>query len=741
MQFFRLYLTVSALLILPFRETRAQQPALTLESAGRFDGAFAPAVHQGRKVFLHSSGNIVVDKPLGRLHNGGSIARKAGFAGAIDAGGKVMLPFEYDEVEEDSDFHFLILKKNGKTGVADSLGRVQAKPVYDEISVLHAGAVAFTRGNQYGWISLADGSVHPAPARLTRSYISPEVFRVEQNGLLGLVHSSGTAIAPPRYQMIYAAYPGTVIFENDGKAGMLDLQGKELGNPVYESLVYSYDDSVVRAKQGGKTGILSPAGALSVPAKYTQIDMFTAGQAVVSLNGKYGVTDKGGREIIPLQYDGIATTDALGREIRNYAEKVVLNDTFRAYIVKKQGRYGLLAWNGKPLLPVSFEAVSVDTVNGRAHVFAKKGGKTALFSQEGKELIPARYDELTPATDANRGFTYYATDAARPAASVMMRAVNGDRNGLIGIGGETIVPVRYESLRWESNGLLELRNGDTTTIAAPNGKILRKPAYRQYYYMVAPDRIVEVGENGKRLTDLDGRVLYDLKDWEYNKAKNNIGDSSYFYSGLMKAGDYLETNLFITRDGKEVRFGEYTDVSPFYRGLAVAYKDRRMGMIDSTGKEIIPVRWERIRNAGSDLNQYKIVTLDDKDGLMDRRGKLLLPVEYDRINEITPGYFLVVKGAVAGLADSTGRMVLQPEYTDIDVSATVNGLLLTKGGKKGLASLTGGIRIPVEYDGLELNYGYVAKGWPVMVKQGSAVRYFNEQGQLLPVTAQKALER
>ena len=151
---------------------------------------------------------------------------------------------------------------------------------------------------------------------------------------------TGMAVA-----MTNAAYPGTVIFENNGKAGMLDLQGKEIGKPVYESLVYSYDDSLVRAKQDGKTGVLSPAGMLSVPAKYAQINMFTAGQAVVSLNAKFGVTDKSGREIIPLQYDAITTTDAIGREIRNYAEKVVLNDTFRAYIVKKQGRYGLLAWN------------------------------------------------------------------------------------------------------------------------------------------------------------------------------------------------------------------------------------------------------------------------------------------------------------------------------------------------------------------------------------------------------------
>lgn len=741
MQFFRLYLPVCALLILPFRETHAQQASLTLESAGRFDGAFAPAVLQGRKIFLHSSGNIVVDKPLSRLRNGGNIARKAGFAGAIDAGGKVMLPFEYDEVDEDYDFHFLILKKNGKTGVADSTGQVRAKPVYDEITALSAGAVAFKRGSQYGWISLADGSVHPSPGRLSRSYVSPEVFYIEQGERKGLLHQNGHLIVPARYDMIFAAYPGTVIYEGNGKAGMMDLQGNALGKQVYESLVYAYDDSVVRAKLGGKTGLLGPAGELSIPAKYTDIGRFTNGQAVVSLNGRYGVTDKSGREIVPLEYDGIKTTDALGREILNYAKKVILKDTFRAYVVTKQGKYGLLAWNGKPLLPLNYTAVGVETLSGRAYVFAQKGGKTALFSQEGKELIPALYDELIPATDANRGFTYYATDAARPAASAMVRAINGDRNGLIGLDGETIVPVRYESLRWESNGLLELKNGDTTTIAAADGKIIRPPAYRRYYYMVAPDRIVEAGENGTRLTDLDGKVLYDLKNWEYNKAKNNIGDSSFFYAGLMKAGDYRETNLFITRDGQEVRFEGYTDVSPFYNGLAVAYKGRKIGFIDSTGKEIIPVQWDDVRHAGSPPKPYKIVTLDDKTGLMDRRGQLLLPVEYDRITESSPGYFLIVKEKLTGLADSTGRIVLQPVYAYIAPNLSINGLMLVKGAKKGLATRTGKILIPAEYDDLELNYGYDAKGWPVMVKQGNTVRYFNENGQLLPVTAQKMLER
>lgn len=734
MQFFRLYLPVAALLCLLLQETIAQQTHITLQSAARFDGDFAPVVHQGRKVFLHRSGRIVADKLEESIRNGGNVVRKAGYAGVIDSTGRVVLPFEYDEIEED-DLHFFRLKKNGKYGLADSTGRVLAAPAYNRLDGLYEGAVAFTRGAQYGWLSLKDGSVHPSPYPLSKSYIHPQLFKQENGELSGLLHENGAQVAPVKYAAFRICYPGTFVYIEGSKAGMMGLDGKIITQPLYDQLDWSADDSLVRARQGGKTGLISPEGVLTIPVQYNELKMFTAGQAVAVRNGKYGVVSMNGGETVPLQYDNITPLNALGHEILNYAVKEKLTDTFRAYRVEKQGKYGLVAWNGKELLPPVYEEVAIATLNGRAYVFAQKAGKTGLYSQAGKEIIPPRYEQLLPAGKSNAGFTYYATDAAMPFAEQMVRAVNGKYNGFFSLDGRELVPLRYEEVRWESNGLLLLKNGDTTTIADATGRIVRPPAYRRYYYAVATDRLVEAGDGGYRLTDLAGRELYRWESWSLREVQNAVGDSSCFYSGLMKTGGYENQNLFIDRNGKEVRFSAFTRVEPFYMGLAVAFKNNKVGFIDSLGREVIPVKYDDIRNLADRSNEYKKVRLNDRYGVISRTGKTLLPPEYDNITPAGDGYFIFSLNNKAGLADSTGKICLPPEYDQLDMNTTLHCLTLWKGRKRGLAHTDGKIIIPAEYDELNPNYGWNAHGWPVMARKGNTVHYFTQNGEALPVTA------
>lgn len=740
MQHFRLYLTVCSLLTLPLADSVAQQTPIMLDAAARFDGAFAPVVHQGRKVYLHHSGNILADRVEDGTSNGGNIVRKGGFAGVIDSSGRVIIPFEYDDIEQDYDHHFFKLKKNGKMGAADSTGQVRAQPVYDNIDDLNGSAVAFKRGKQYGWVSLTDGKEHASPGELSQSHISEDIFYLEEGQLRGLVHANGQQIAPVKYDMLYNGYPGTIIVQLDNKAGLIDLSGKEICKPIYDQInTACCGESVMRVKINDKTGLINPQGILTAPAKFDDIQRFNYGQAIAVQNNLRGVITTTGRTIIPFQYNEIRTTDALGREMLDYAEKREVKDSFRAYIVQKEGKYGLLSWKGKVLLPPEYTAVAVGTMNNRAYVFASKGNKMGLFSQEGKALIPVRYDELYHAAVSNSSFTYYTTDASHNAAQQMVRAVDGKYSGLFSLTGETIVPVQYESLRWESNGLLELQNGDTTTIATATGKIVCKPALKKYYYMAAPDRIIETSDTGYHLTDLDGNLIYDLQSWDHRNAQNAIGDADLFYAGLLKITDYRYRNRFITKTGKPVEFPQYTQVNVFYNGLAVAFKGDKVGFIDSTGKEVIPVVWDDIRNVGNHSNEYKKVTQNNQLGLINRSGKLLLPVAYSRINEIMPGYFVFTKAQLQGMADSTGKVILEPEYSEISVNTSIQRITLRKGNKTGLATLNGEIILPAEYDTMEFNYGWKSDGWPILVKKDNTLQYILENGKALPVTAKKAL--
>ena len=80
----------------------------------------------------------------------------------------------------------------------------------------------------------------------------------------------------------------------------------------------------------------------------------------------------------------------------------------------------------------------------------------------------------------------------------------------------------------------------------------------------------------------------------------------------------------------------------------------------------------------------------------------MVPYKYDLAWEPKNGYARVRSGALFGMIDSTGKVVIAPEHekmTDADPSGTV---VVTKAGRTGVINTTGAVLVPLEYDAAEL---------------------------------------
>lgn len=175
---------------------------------------------------------------------------------------------------------------------------------------------------------------------------------------------------------------------------------------------------------------------------------------------------------------------------------------------------------------------------------------------------------------------------------------------------------------------------------------------------------------------------------------SNRTSSSYrWYSVVDKNGfvifanaDYIEhldkdgKHYFLVKANGKTKIiddrGGMTSAQEYVSAVPIAY-DRikvsknvslvktHLGVIDYSGKEIIPLKYQQI-DAGSFNNGLYITKLNGYFGLINLDNHSLLRNEYDEIKEFLYVYKLKKEGKY-GLADMSGNLVLEANYDKIDV--------------------------------------------------------------------------
>jgi hypothetical protein len=120
---------------------------------------------------------------------------------------------------------------------------------------------------------------------------------------------------------------------------------------------------------------------------YEEISDFRNGYAIVKLNNKYGIINKQGKKVIPLQFTKI------GNEI-------IQNHLF-SFQKEWMGNYGLMNTNGKEIIPASYSYVALSqygyvVVMNRTNVSGKTVSKQGLLLENGTELLKPIYDYVVP---------------------------------------------------------------------------------------------------------------------------------------------------------------------------------------------------------------------------------------------------------------------------------------------------------------------------------------------------------
>ena len=225
-----------------------------------------------------------------------------------------------------------------------------------------------------------------------------------------------------------------LIYEKDGYIGISTIDGSPIllpnqyvmlcmpnglmphGCPVFcEGLVpVSYPDGI--------TGYIDEKGTVALPFIYEYAYSFIDGYAVARSNGKWGMIDRTGHEIVPFAYDmifyeGLCADDRLG--------------------VVRNGKFGYIALDGTEAIPCIF-----DLPIGRCSGEFREGVSPVLYNGEVFFINPAGERVITTCGR----FDYVASFEQEHAMVIQYKEDHRIYHGYLDRNGSLAVPVQYQQI-------------------------------------------------------------------------------------------------------------------------------------------------------------------------------------------------------------------------------------------------------------------------------------------------------
>ena len=129
---------------------------------------------------------------------------------------------------------------------------------------------------------------------------------------------------------------------------------------------------------------------------------------------------------------------------------------------------------------------------------------------------------------------------------------------------------------------------------------------------------------------------------------------------------------FSDRNGKlmiqpvydSVGFFNTSSVGLEYLTFAYVYQNKKMGVIDTQNKQLLPIAYKYVKNVDETFH-FIAINEAGKSGLVSNDNRVIIPFEYDQLDEVVNFSFILKKNKKIGLADVNGKIVIPVIYDQI----------------------------------------------------------------------------
>jgi hypothetical protein len=142
---------------------------------------------------------------------------------------------------------------------------------------------------------------------------------------------------------------------------------------------------------------------------------------------------------------------------------------------------------------------------------------------------------------------------------------------------------------------------------------------------------------------------------------------------------------------------KYDEINWMYDGRMQVVRDKRYGVVDSTGKEIIPLQYQYVHTRF--YNGLIMASLNNKWGFIDSVNHIVIPFEYDAARNFEKSITAVVRGKKYGFINRQNVAVTGFKYDFAGHEWSYdNKLLVRKNNLTGYVDETGQEVIPCVYE-------------------------------------------
>lgn len=579
--------------------------------------------------------------------------------------------------------HQAIVVKNSLYGIIDHKGRYIIRPEYDEI----------------------------------RPY-AENLYLIRNANRFGLIDRTGKIILPVEYknlQPIEGQF--SLITAMDGRKGMIDFAGNtvlpieftDIGKLVAERFRYVHKDD--------RQGLIDSLGNLIVPPVYQQLGYPSENRIVALKDGNWGYLDFEGQEKIPFIFE----QDTIRRVSRNFLEN-------RAWATK-DGHFLLIDTSGYILEQIPYGQVD--------HAYAFRHGR-ALVSRDstqyhrfhgfvntqGKVVVPVVYTSAMSFNEHGIGWVGFSK--------------NNDGFAdywLIDTSGYRFNDKPYRSLEYVGDHYIRTRSGKQVFLDSRTG------------LEITPDF-----ENIEQRKNRDDKAFYVVRETNCNPRLMDSKMQEIIPPIYESFGSMDRTLLWVRKYGHwgitdykgRLRIPSLYDSESgwFKGGLISVSKNGQRGVIDTSGREIVPFRYN---NVYLDENyQHILAHGKDKTDLFDFHGRPISVGEWDYIGGFYHQEFSYVrKDGKMGIVDAGMNIICAPIYNRIGRFEMEDGMAwVVQNQKVGYMDREFRVVIPIVYDG-----GDVFANGMARVKKDGEILYLNRSGERIYPTPEqinaydKVLER
>ena len=403
----------------------------------------------------------------------------------------LLAPFACASVSVRMDENACLLTENG--------GELVAPGTYSDIAPLGCGL--FAARTDAGYALMSDGGALLTEPCYEALRCMGGMLLAKRDGRWGVLSRKGEPLSEFDYTraVFDSAGNGWAITGNpndsrsdrllllspDGAAQETNLYVLRMDTRASDGLI------AVQLAESGLYGYCGADGRMAIQARFDSASAFSAGRAVVSLNGRCGVVDAQSALIVPAKYDfaqvseaGIAVVwragearalRADGSEIARFeGASVSIALLGSGFVVADDVSCRAYDGEGQEIASASAQASFQEGLMGQLIVADGAWGEECVYIAG----TQAQYQNLYPLGETSRGavYAFMKANAARYTNDILNETqlstdMESARYGVAGADGEELLPAQYLSVAYLGNDRLLARTQDAWLMLDISGKI------------------------------------------------------------------------------------------------------------------------------------------------------------------------------------------------------------------------------------------------------------------------------